>query len=52
MPHLLNLIRDGVIDAKEIISHRFPLEAAPDAYELFAKKQDECIKCVLIPNQA
>jgi threonine dehydrogenase-like Zn-dependent dehydrogenase len=52
MPHLLDLIRQGVIDAKGIISHRFPLEAGPDAYRLFARKQDECIKCVLIPGHA
>jgi threonine dehydrogenase-like Zn-dependent dehydrogenase len=52
MPHLLALIRDGVIDGKEIISHRFPLEAAPHAYDIFSSKKDECIKCVLIPNQA
>jgi threonine dehydrogenase-like Zn-dependent dehydrogenase len=52
MPHLLDLIRQGVIDAKEIITHRFPLEAAPDAYRIFARKQDECIKCVLIPSYA
>jgi len=52
MPHLLDLIRQGVIDAKGIISHRFPLEEAPEAYRLFARKQDECIKCVLIPSHA
>jgi threonine dehydrogenase-like Zn-dependent dehydrogenase len=52
MPHLLEHIRDGVIDAKQIISHRFPLEAAAYAYQIFAEKKDECIKCVLIPNQA
>jgi threonine dehydrogenase-like Zn-dependent dehydrogenase len=52
MPHLLDLIRAGTIDAKGIISHRFPLDQAPEAYEMFQKKQDECIKCVLIPAHA
>ena len=52
MPHLLDLIREGTIDAKGIISHRFPLEAAPDAYEIFKQKKDDCIKCVLIPAHA
>ena len=32
MPHLLEHIRAGRIDAKAIITHRFPLEDAPDAY--------------------
>jgi len=52
MPHLLEFIREGTIDAKGIISHRFPLESAPEAYEIFRNKQDECIKCVLIPSHA
>jgi S-(hydroxymethyl)glutathione dehydrogenase/alcohol dehydrogenase len=36
-------------DPSQIISHRFPLEDAPDAYELFDQNKDECIKVVLIP---
>jgi threonine dehydrogenase-like Zn-dependent dehydrogenase len=50
MPHLLEHIRAGRIDAKGIITHRFPLEDAPHAYHLFAQKQDGCIKCVLAPH--
>jgi len=50
MPHLLEHIRKGRIDPDAVITHRFPLEEAPRAYELFAKKQDGCIKCVLVPN--
>jgi threonine dehydrogenase-like Zn-dependent dehydrogenase len=49
MPHLLKHIREGRIDAKGIISHRFPLDQAPKAYRTFAEKKDNCIKCVLIP---
>ena len=52
MPHLLEHIRAGRLDPKNIISHRFALHDAADAYEIFDKKQDECIKCVLIPAQA
>jgi threonine dehydrogenase-like Zn-dependent dehydrogenase len=52
MPHLLEHIRAGRIDAKGIISHRMPLEDAPEAYKLFSRKQDDCIKCVLIPKAA
>jgi threonine dehydrogenase-like Zn-dependent dehydrogenase len=50
MPHLLEHIRSGRIDAKGIITHRFPLEDAPHAYQLFSDKQDNCIKCVLMPH--
>jgi threonine dehydrogenase-like Zn-dependent dehydrogenase len=52
MPHLLDLIREGIIDAKGIISHRLPLEAAADGYAMFADKTEECRKVVLIPNHA
>jgi threonine dehydrogenase-like Zn-dependent dehydrogenase len=44
---LLDRIRAGEIDPSFIISHRLPLEAAPDAYDMFFKKQDECLKVVL-----
>jgi threonine dehydrogenase-like Zn-dependent dehydrogenase len=50
MPHLLEHIRAGRIDAKGIITHRFSLEEAPKAYHTFAQKQDGCIKCVLTPH--
>lgn len=52
MPHLLDHIRAGRIDAQAIISHRLPLEDAEHAYDLFANKRDACIKCVLIPPSA
>jgi threonine dehydrogenase-like Zn-dependent dehydrogenase len=50
MEHLLEHIRAGRIDAKGIITHRFDLEDAPEAYHLFAKKLDGCVKCVLTPH--
>jgi len=49
MPHLLKHIREGRIDAKAIITHRFPLEKAPKAYSVFSDKKDGCVKCVLTP---
>jgi len=50
MPRLLEHLREGRVDAKAVITHRFPLEEAPKAYHLFANKLDECVKCVLIPH--
>lgn len=52
MPTLLEHIRAGRIDAKAIISHRFPLEEAELAYHVFENKLDDCVKCVLIPPEA
>ncbi len=50
MPHLLEHIRAGRVDAKGIISHRLPLENVAEAYEMFAAKQDDCRKVVLYPH--
>ena len=47
MPHLLDHVRAGRIDAKGIISHRLPLSAVADGYEMFAKKKDGARKVVL-----
>jgi threonine dehydrogenase-like Zn-dependent dehydrogenase len=52
MPHLLELIRNGTVNAKSLITHRFPLDAVDDAYRMFARKQDGIIKPVLIPPGA
>jgi threonine dehydrogenase-like Zn-dependent dehydrogenase len=35
-----------------MITHRFPLEDAAEAYRVFEQKLDACVKCVLIPAHA
>jgi threonine dehydrogenase-like Zn-dependent dehydrogenase len=47
MPHLLEHIQAGRVSPGAIVTHRFPLEAAPHAYRLFAGKLDGCRKAVL-----
>jgi len=42
-------IRDGAIDPSFVVTHRLPLEEAPNAYETFKHKQDGCVKVVLTP---
>ena len=46
---LLELIATGAIDPSFVITHRVPLSDAPRAYEVFAKKEDRCIKVALKP---
>lgn len=48
MDELLELIRDGRIDPKVIISHRLSLDEGPKGYELFDSK--EALKVVLDPK--
>ncbi len=52
MPHLLEHVRAGRVDARGLITHHLPLEAAPKAYTMFERKQDGCVKCVLVPPSA
>jgi threonine dehydrogenase-like Zn-dependent dehydrogenase len=46
---LLERIQRGEIDPSFIITHRLPLDEAPQAYRTFRDKQDECLKVVLKP---
>jgi threonine dehydrogenase-like Zn-dependent dehydrogenase len=52
LPDLLERINRGELDPSFVITHRVPLERAPEAYDMFKKKQDECIKVVLKPGTA
>jgi len=49
MRPLLDRIERGDLDATFIITHRLPLSKAPQAYEIFQRKEDGCIKVVLSP---
>jgi threonine dehydrogenase-like Zn-dependent dehydrogenase len=51
MQPLLERIQNGEIDPSFVVTHRLPLEAAPDGYEMFLHKEDECVKVVLKPWQ-
>ena len=46
---LLGRIERGEIDPSFLITHRVPLDDAPEMYKLFRDKGDECIKVVMRP---
>ena len=48
---LLERIERGEIDPSFVITHRLPLEQAPQAYRMFREKEDGCIKVVLKPGE-
>jgi len=52
LPRLIEHIRAGRLNPKEIITHRVPLEEVSDAYHIFSGKLDNCIKTILIPPNA
>lgn len=49
MPGLLRCIERGEIEPSEIITHRVPLERAPEMYRTFRDKSDDCLKVVMTP---
>ena len=49
LPKLYEHIRRGDIDPTFIITHKLGLDVAPDAYEIFKHKRDDCMKVVLKP---
>ena len=46
---LLSLVEEGRIDPSFVVTHRVPLEFTPEAYEMFKRKEDGCVKIVLAP---
>ena len=51
---LLPLVEDPAdpLGVDDLITHRLPLESAPEAYEMFQKKTDGCVKVVLDPKES
>jgi len=49
MQPLLQRIEKGEIDPSFVISHRVPIDSAPQMYKTFRDKQDRCTKVVLDP---
>jgi threonine dehydrogenase-like Zn-dependent dehydrogenase len=50
LPKLIEHVQAGLINPKELITHRVPLEEVADAYHIFSSKLDNCIKTILIPG--
>jgi threonine dehydrogenase-like Zn-dependent dehydrogenase len=50
LPQLLEMIGNGELDTTFLISHRLPLEQAPEGYRKFKEEQDTCTKVVLKPG--
>ena len=50
LPVLLPLVSAGRLRPESTISHRMPLSAGPEAYRLFAGREDGVSKVVLDPG--
>jgi threonine dehydrogenase-like Zn-dependent dehydrogenase len=49
MKPLLEKIRNNEIDPSFVITHRMELNSAAEGYDMFQRKEDECIKVVMKP---
>jgi threonine dehydrogenase-like Zn-dependent dehydrogenase len=49
MRPLLERIEKGEIDPSFVVTHRMRLDDAPEGYETFLHKEDDCVKVVLQP---
>jgi threonine dehydrogenase-like Zn-dependent dehydrogenase len=52
LPRLIEHVMAGRLNPKELITHRVPLEEVSEAYHIFSRKLDNCIKTILIPPRA
>ena len=52
LPRLIEHIKEGRLNPKEMITHRIPLDEVSEAYHMFSTKLDGCIKPVLVPAGA
>ena len=52
LPRLIEHVKNGILRPRDLITHHIPLEDIADAYHIFSRKLDNCIKPVLIPPSA
>jgi len=52
LPRLIEHVKAGHIEPRKLITHKVPLDDVADAYHLFSRKLDGCIKPVLVPGGA
>lgn len=46
---LLQLVKDKKVTLNDIVTHTLPLDKAAHAYDIFCKKEDNCLKVILKP---
>lgn len=49
MRPLLERVQRGEIDPSFVVTHRLRLDEAPEGYDMFLHKEDQCVKVVLKP---
>lgn len=47
--HLMQLVQEGKVKLDDIVTHKVSLDDAPKMYDIFNKKEDNCVKVILKP---
>ncbi|MGE5296073.1 MAG: zinc-dependent alcohol dehydrogenase [Solirubrobacterales bacterium] len=47
LPRLLQLVLDGKIKPSDVVSHHIRLDEAPQYYQIFRDKRNECLKTII-----
>lgn len=51
VPEMIELIREGKLDTKFMLTHKAPLNEIIKGYEVFGQQQDGCIKWLVTPYE-
>lgn len=51
-PRAIHMVATGRVDVRRLVTHRFTLEEAEEAFDLQANRRDGVIKAVVLPNGA
>lgn len=51
VPMMMEMIKDGKLDARFILTHRAPLNDIVKGYEIFGNRQDGCVKWLVTPYE-
>lgn len=49
MRRLMDIVAQGRVDLRPLVTHRFPLEQIEEAYDLFANQRDGVLKVAIVP---
>jgi threonine dehydrogenase-like Zn-dependent dehydrogenase len=49
MRRLMDIVAQGRVDLRPLVTHRFPLERIEEAYDLFANQRDGVLKVAIVP---
>ena len=50
IPEILDLMSRDEVKTEHLATHVMPLDEAPQGYQMFKDKEDNCVRAVFLPN--